>query len=78
MSEHMPLTDVPKDSVFKVIEIRGGKRVSDRLTALGIRTGTEAVKISGKSNGPVVVKHGRNQTALGYGVSRKVVVEINK
>ena len=77
MSELKSLTDVPIGHAFVVSEIQGGRAVTDRLKSLGIRSGTKVTKISGKNRGTVVIKHDRNQTALGSGVCRKIIVEVD-
>lgn len=74
MSNTERLTDVQVGETVVIRSLDGGKSVEDRLKALGIRVGATITVISGKRNGPVVVKHGQNQTALGNGVCRKVLV----
>ncbi len=76
MPDVMPLTSLPVGQTGIVKTIDGGSHLHDRLRALGIRTGSAVTKISGAfGNGPVVVQHGRSQTALGNGICRKILVE---
>ena len=77
MSKLKSLTDVPIGHAFVVSKIQGGSGVINRLKSLGIRPGTEVTKISGKNRGTVVIKHDRNQTALGFGVCQKIIVEVD-
>lgn len=73
----MALTEVGEGAPVTVVEIHGGRSLHDRLRSLGIREGTHLVKISGSlGHGPVVVQHGRTQTALGYSICQKVIVAV--
>ncbi|MEO0184403.1 MAG: fused ferrous iron transport protein A/B, partial [candidate division WOR-3 bacterium] len=61
----------------KIVEITGGKGLLTRLDALGISPGAEVTKISEQiMHGPVVVKIGNTQVAIGYGMARKVIVSV--
>ena len=59
-----------------VVGIEGGHIAHERLKTLGIRAGIVLEKTSGRGRAPVVVRHGRSTTALGFGVSRKILVKI--
>jgi ferrous iron transport protein B len=60
-----------------VAEIRDGHELVRRLDAMGIRPGSGLVKASGPyMRGPVTVKVGNAQIALGCGMARKVMVEV--
>lgn len=60
-----------------VVEIVGGREVKTRLHALGIRPGKEIVKVSSHFwKGPVTIKVGNSQVALGFGVAGKVLVKV--
>ncbi|MGQ9701328.1 MAG: FeoB small GTPase domain-containing protein [bacterium] len=60
----------------KVIEILGGKGLVNRLEALGIIPGAEITKVSEQlMHGPVVIKIGNTQVAIGYGMARKIMVQ---
>jgi len=62
----------------KVVEIAGGKGLISRLESLGIIPGAEITKISEQiMHGPVVIKIGNTQVAIGYGMARKVMVNID-
>ena len=57
--------------------IRAGRGMQERLLAMGIRPGREIAKTSGPfMRGPVTVRVGNSQLALGFGVARKVWVEV--
>ncbi len=59
-----------------VVEVHGGHGMKARLEAMGIRPGVEITKISNQiMRGPVIIKAGNTQVALGHGMARKVFVE---
>lgn len=79
MTERIPLTDMKTGATGKVAEILGGQEVRSRLRGLGIRAGVTVTKVSSVSRrGPVVVQVGSTQASLGFGVSYKVVVEMDR
>ena len=56
-----------------VVDIAGGLNAKRRLENMGIRIGKHVTKISGAS-GPVVIKIGSSQVAIGRGIASKIVV----
>ena len=63
----------------KIVEIAGGGGIARRLDALGIRVGKEITKISGQwLRGPVLLRQGNTQAALGFGMASKVIVQLSK
>ena len=61
----------------KVISIEGGMGFRQRLENLGIRKGVMIKKAKGMSAyGPIVVKVGSAQIALGRGMASKVIIEV--
>jgi len=68
----------PKESGI-VSEIRGGQGMTDRLNALGIRTGKRITKISSMLlHGPVTIQIDRMRVAIGFGMAEKIFVEVDK
>ena len=60
-----------------VVRIEGGHGLIDRLNALGIRPGKKITRVGAMMmRGPVTVKIGGCQVAMGYGMAGKVVVEL--
>jgi len=60
-----------------VVAIQAGVGLVNRLGAMGIRPGTKIVKISGNvMSGPVTVRTGNIQLALGHGMASKIIVEV--
>ncbi len=79
MVERIPLTDMETGETGTVVEFFGGRGVYNRLRALGIRRGVKIIKVSGAfARGPVVLRVGGTQAALGFGVSYKVIVEVER
>ena len=61
-----------------VVEIQGGHGLSSRLGALGIREGKRITKVSSMvMRGPVTVQVGRSQVAIGFGMAKKVLIELD-
>jgi ferrous iron transport protein A len=60
-----------------VTEIQGGIGLLRRLENLGIRPGVQIRKVSGQfMRGPVTLRIGNTQAALGFGMAQKIIVEI--
>ncbi|MDD3640637.1 MAG: FeoA family protein [Atribacterota bacterium] len=71
------LTDVKSGSSVKVVRIRGGLSVRQRLSCLGIHPGdTILLQKCGFMRGPVLVNIHGNQVALGRGIAAKILVEV--
>lgn len=61
-----------------IIAILGGRGLLHRLEALGIRPGMKATKISSALfRGPVTLRTNHTQVAIGFGMARKILVEID-
>lgn len=62
-----------------VVKIGGGKHMQRKTEMLGIRVGCSMVKVSGHAlRGPVVVKVGATQIAIGHGMAHKIIVEVEE
>ncbi len=71
------LTELNQGETGKVVEIIGGCGIHQKLDALGIRVGVEIKKISSISaRGPVVIEVGNTKIAIGYGMAKRVIVEL--
>ena len=61
----------------KVSSVDGGQGFRRRLEALGIMPGTEITKVSSQfMRGPAIVRVGMTQVAIGYGMARRITVEV--
>ena len=60
-----------------VVAVLGGHGLVRRLEAMGLRSGKEVTKISSTFlRGPVTFKVDHTQVAVGFGLARKIVVEV--
>jgi len=72
----MNLTQLKEGEKCKVVDIHGGCGMVKKLDALGIRTGKEITKINSQFlRGPVIVRIGNTQIAIGYGMAVRIIVE---
>jgi len=62
-----------------VAEIQGGMGVIRRLESMGIRQGKKITKISAQFlRGPQTLKVDNLQVAIGFGMARKILIEVEK
>jgi len=75
----MDLTQLKEGIKAKIREIQAGKLARQKLNDMGILPGREIVKINSQFfKGPIVVKIGRCHVALGFGLAKKIKVDILK
>jgi len=61
-----------------VVQIQSGHGLVNRLSALGIRPGRRITKLSSMlMRGPVTIQVDRAQVAIGFGMARKITVELD-
>ncbi len=61
----------------RVIQITGGHGLVRRLEAMGIRPGKQITKVSSMlMRGPVTIQVNEAQLALGFGMARRIMVEL--
>ena len=57
--------------------INGGQDLNHRLESMGLRLGKEITKVSSMfMHGPITVKVGQSQCALGHGMATKIMVRV--
>ena len=79
MRVQIPLTDMDTGEMGTVVGFLGGRGVNNRLMSLGIRPWVKVTKVSSAfGRGPVVIQVGNAQIALGFGMSYKVIVEVER
>ena len=79
MKERIPLTDLKNGETATIAEVLGGCGIKNRLRALGIMPGVKVKRVSGTfSHGPLVLHVCGSQTALGFGICCKVIVEAER
>jgi Fe2+ or Zn2+ uptake regulation protein/Fe2+ transport system protein FeoA len=71
------LAEIKKGIRARVRQVTGGMQAVKRLQALGIMPGKEITKLSEMPfHGPVVVSVEQTRMALGFGLAKKVIVEM--
>ncbi len=77
MADHQISIREMKDGQSGIVsQINGGHRLINRLDALGIRPGKKITRVGcSLMRGPVTIKVGRAQVAIGFGMSGKITVD---
>ena len=79
MIQRVSLTAMKPGETGTVSEIAAGKGVHNRMKALGIRHGVSVTKVSGAfARGPVVLRIGSTQAVLGFSISSRVIVTVDR
>jgi len=74
---NIPLTKMEAGTRSSVVKVEGGHGLRARLDALGIRPGVKITKVSGQiMRGPIIIRVGATQLAIGFGMASRVVVEV--
>lgn len=69
------VTQMRMQQTGTIMQIEGGRSLVRRLESMGVRPGVSITKISGQlMKGPVIIKVGSTQVALGFGMARKIRV----
>ena len=77
--ENVDLTQLEEGTSGVVVHIHGGYGLIRRLESLGIRVGKKVTKVSAQfMRGPVTVRIGNSHVAVGFGMAKKILVEIEK
>ncbi|MDO8886608.1 FeoA family protein [Candidatus Oleimmundimicrobium sp.] len=72
------LVDMKINQTGIVIKINGGAGLVCRLEALDVRVGKKITKLSSMiMRGPIVVKVNGCQVAVGRGMAKKIMVEVD-
>jgi ferrous iron transport protein A len=78
-NEQLTLAKMKTGQTGTVVGVLGGHGLIRRLDALGIRPGKKVTKLSSALfRGPVILKVNNTQVAVGFGMARKIVVEVDK
>jgi len=71
------LIELVQNRNAKVIDIQGGQNLARKLQNLGIRKGVTVRKITPVfSSGPIIIKAGNSEIALGRGMASRITVEL--
>ncbi|MBN2037068.1 MAG: ferrous iron transport protein A [Chitinispirillaceae bacterium] len=75
MNQTVSLVELNAGQTGAIVSIEGGFGMVRRLDALGMHDGTKITKVSGQwMRGPVVVRIGSTDVAIGYGMARRILV----
>jgi ferrous iron transport protein A len=75
----LTLAEMKTGQTGTVVGVLGGHGLIQRLDALGIRPGKKVTKINSTLfRGPVMLRVNSTQVAVGFGMARKIVVEVDK
>jgi ferrous iron transport protein A len=75
---NVDLTEMQAGQAGKVVEISGGRGMTMRLDAMGIRPGVVITKVSAQiMRGPVIVETGRTRVAIGFGMARRIICKVS-
>jgi ferrous iron transport protein A len=75
--EKVDLTQLEEGENGVVVDIQGGHGLIRRLESLGIRVGKKVTKVSSQfMRGPITIRVDNFQVAIGFGMARKILVEI--
>jgi ferrous iron transport protein A len=78
-NEQLTLAEMRTGQTGTVVGVLGGHGLIRRLDALGIRPGKKVTKISSTLfHGPVTLKVNNAQVAVGFGMAKKIIVEVDK
>ncbi|NEV60583.1 FeoA family protein [Thiorhodococcus minor] len=69
----IPLSDLPHETPARLTEIRGGRHLTRRLLALGLRQGSSLCVVQRRGQG-LVLASGEARIAVGAGIAEKLWV----
>ena len=73
------LTKMQTGESGTVVSLEGGTDFIQRLQNLGIRPGKKITKVSAHFwRGPITVRVGRTNAALGFGMASRVMIEVER
>jgi ferrous iron transport protein A len=75
VSHHLPLNVVPPGEEVKIVSVRAGWGLSQRLADMGLTPGTRLTVINSYGGGPVLINLRGTRLALGFGIAQKITVE---
>jgi len=74
-SDPLRLTDLPDDTPARLAEILGGRHLTRRLLALGLRQGSPLSIVQRRGKG-LVLASGEQRIAVGTGIAEKLWVTV--
>jgi ferrous iron transport protein A len=75
----LTLAEMRTGQTGTVVAVMGGHGLIRRLDALGIRPGKRVIKLNSTLfRGPVMIRVDNTQVAVGFGMARKIIVDVDK
>jgi len=76
--KQIPLSQMKAGQSGTVVQVVGGRGLVNRLSALGIRPGQRVTMVSSMlMRGPVTIQVDRAQVAIGFGMAKRIIVELD-
>ena len=75
MVSHLPLAMVSPGEKVRIVSVRAGRGLSQRLADMGLTPGTALRVISRQGAGPTLIDFRGSRLVLGFGITQKVMVE---
>ena len=73
------LTQLKEGESGIVVGIDGGFGLTRRLECLGVRVGKRVTKVSSQfMRGPITIRIDNSQIAIGFGMARKIILQVEK
>ncbi len=77
VSKRISVAQMKAGQVGKVVHMSSGQGMQ-RIESMGLRPGKRITKVSGMfGRGPVTIQIGRSQLAIGFGMAKKILVEVS-
>jgi ferrous iron transport protein A len=74
----VPLTAMRPGQRGLIVDVTGGRKLGERLAALGVRPGRKITKVSSMLlGGPVTVEVDRSQIAIGHHMAARILVDVS-
>ena len=68
--------DLKNGEISKVKNLIGGRQFIGKAESMGIRAGVQITKVSSQMmSGPVTVKVGQTQIAIGHRMAKRIIIE---
>lgn len=74
----IPLAMMRQGERARVLSISGGRGLVRRLTEMGLYPGVEIEIISNSGAGPLIIGLGGSRFGIGFGMSKRIFVELSK
>lgn len=73
------LKDLASGESGTIVQIEGGQGMIGRLAALDIQPGRRITKLNNNlMGGPVTIELNRTQVAIGFGMAKRILVEVGE